>query len=29
VIDPYTAATARATVARIVKGLEPVQPSTA
>ena len=29
VIDPYTAATAKATVARIVKGLVPVQPAAA
>ena len=29
VIDPYTAATAKATVARIVKGLVPVKPSAA
>jgi hypothetical protein len=27
VIDPYTAATARATVARIVAGLVPVHPA--
>ena len=29
VIDPYTAATAKATVARIVTGLVPVQPAAA